>query len=86
MNNMFVYGAFNQDIGKWDTAAVTNMESMFMVASAFNQDIGNWNTTAVTDMSGMFMDAYAFQPGHRQVEHDRCDRHERYVRRRQRVP
>ena len=41
---------FNGDIGNWNTAQVTNMESMFASASAFNQDIGSWNTAQVTSM------------------------------------
>ncbi len=31
--------AFNQNIGAWNTAAVTNMAGMFQSAAAFNQDI-----------------------------------------------
>ena len=42
--------AFNQDIGSWNTAQVTDMYDMFDSASAFNQDIGSWNTAEVTDM------------------------------------
>ncbi|NDE17543.1 BspA family leucine-rich repeat surface protein, partial [bacterium] len=47
-------------MNNWNTAAVTNMSSMFEGATAFNQDIGNWNTAAVTNMSGMFGGASAF--------------------------
>ena len=52
--------AFNQDIGSWNTARVTNMQAMFVRASAFNHDIGEWNTEKVTDMIGMFNSASAF--------------------------
>ncbi len=52
--------AFNQPIGKWNTAKVTDMSDMFFRASAFNQPIGNWNTAAVTSMVAMFLSASAF--------------------------
>ena len=52
--------AFNQDIGSWNTAQVTDMNGMFRSASAFNQDIGDWNTEKVTSMEYMFHYASAF--------------------------
>ena len=48
--------AFNQDIGSWNTAQVTNMQIYVYAASAFNQDIGSWNTEKVTYYA---MDVYA---------------------------
>ena len=53
-------GAFNQDIGSWNTAEVTTMQHMFAGATAFNQDIGSWNTGQVTNMRAMFQHANAF--------------------------
>ena len=53
-------GAFNRDIGDWDTGMVTTMNRMFRNASVFNQDIGDWDTSRVTDMDSMFVSATAF--------------------------
>ena len=47
--------AFNQDIGSWNTAKVTDMDVCLIHASAFNQDIGSWNTAQVTDMDICFI-------------------------------
>jgi gliding motility-associated-like protein len=48
------------NIGSWNTGAVTNMVRMFSGASAFNQNIGAWNTGAVTTMQEMFSGASVF--------------------------
>jgi len=42
------------------TANVTNMRSMFGVATTFNQDISSWNVSNVTDMNNMFVIASIF--------------------------
>ena len=51
---------FNQDIGRWNTSSVINMEDMFHGSIVFNQDIGGWNTSNVINMKNMFSYAYAF--------------------------
>ena len=51
---------FNEDISRWDTSNVTNMESMFDGASSFNQPVEGWNTANVTDMAWMFSYAPSF--------------------------
>ena len=54
--------AFNQDIGSWNTAQVTDMGYMFQYASAFNHDISSWTGSAATTAQyDMFLDASAFQ-------------------------
>jgi gliding motility-associated-like protein len=47
------------NINTWNTASVTNMNSMFR-ATAFNQNISTWNTAAVTNMAFMFSGASVF--------------------------
>ena len=39
---------------------VTNLSSMFFLATIFNQNIGSWNVSLVTNMSFMFVVASAF--------------------------
>ena len=51
--------SFNQPIGSWDTANVTDMNYMFNSAM-FNQPIGSWNTANVTNMRNMFQSATNF--------------------------
>ncbi len=47
MASLFQDTSFNGDISHWDTAAVTDMNSMFNSATAFNGNISSWNTAAV---------------------------------------
>lgn len=65
MANMF-FGAsrFNQNIGDWNVANVTDMSGMFAGASSFDNDgsddIGMWNVANVAAMDRMFSSAIAF--------------------------
>jgi surface protein len=45
--------AFNQNIGNWNTGAVTSMFRMFFNAIVFNQNLGSWNLNANVDLSIM---------------------------------
>ena len=61
MQSMFRLAiAFNQNIGSWNTVAVTSFLDMFNGAIAFNQNIGSWNTIAVASMQAMFTGATSF--------------------------
>lgn len=44
----------NASMNNWSTATVTDMTSLFNLATLFNGNIGNWNTSNVTNMSQMF--------------------------------
>ena len=63
MNSAF-YGCENLTIeataGNPDLSNVTDMSSMFSLATAFNQDISEWDVSNVMDMHSMFYRAYAF--------------------------
>lgn len=50
---------FNEEIGNWNTANVTDMRMMFQGAKAFNQPLA-FDTGNVTSMHGMFYEAAAF--------------------------
>ena len=55
---------FNQNIGAWPVANVTDMNAMFSSATAFNNGansaIGTWNVAKVASMTDMFNGAAAF--------------------------
>ena len=55
MNMVYMASAFNQPIGEWNSAAVTNMTYMFYDASAFDQPSGERSTAAVTNMMSSFV-------------------------------
>ena len=45
---------FNQDISKWNTSEVTDMNCMFYCAKNFNQNISSWDISKVTTMKEIF--------------------------------
>ncbi len=51
---------FNENISRWDTSSVTNMQAIFRRASAFNQDISGWNVHKV-DSYRYFDDRSGFE-------------------------
>ena len=56
--------AGTDEMDKWDTSSVTDMNAMFNRAGDapyfFNADISGWDVSSVTDMNGMFNYALAF--------------------------
>ena len=49
MSEMFSLAKeFNQPIGSWNTANVTNMYATFYGATAFDQDLSQWDVGKVT--------------------------------------
>ena len=55
----FFRGAFDSQIGGWDTSKVRNMAYTFYFAKAFNSQLV-WDTSSVADMNNMFCNADAF--------------------------
>ena len=51
---------FDEDISRWNTAAVKTMRGMFYDAKSFDQDVSGWDMRAVADTSYMFHGASAF--------------------------
>jgi surface protein len=61
MNTMFYFAtAFNQNIGGWNVASVSDMSSALNGAAAFNQNIASWSTAAATTTASMFQSASTF--------------------------
>ncbi|MGI9256735.1 MAG: BspA family leucine-rich repeat surface protein [Salinispira sp.] len=60
MSMVFATSAFNGDISRWNTSAVTTMYRIFTGTSAFNGDISRWNVSSVTNMDSIFFQASAF--------------------------
>ncbi len=51
----------DSNVTLWDVSNVTDMSSMFLLASLFNQDISSWDVSSVTDMSFMFNFSNSFK-------------------------
>lgn len=49
-----------ENLDKWDTSNITNMNSLFSYAHNFNQDLQNWNVSNVQNMKAMFYGAKSF--------------------------
>ena len=46
--------AFNQNIGGWNTAKVSEMYSLFSSKTALNADISKWNAVSVSPNTDMY--------------------------------
>jgi hypothetical protein len=47
--------AFNQNIGGWNTAKVSEMYSLFSSKTALNADISKWNAVSVSPNTDMYV-------------------------------
>lgn len=54
LSGLFSRSSFDDDIGSWNTANVSDMSFTFNEAYLFNKELSNWNTSNVTNMMGMF--------------------------------
>jgi hypothetical protein len=57
IDNVEVRGSgamFNQNVGAWNTASVSNMASMFNGAAPFNQNLSGWNVLRVSNFASAF--------------------------------
>ena len=52
--------ASGEDLSKYCTSKVTNMDEMFSEDKSFNQDISNWDVSNVTEVDGIFNGATSF--------------------------
>jgi surface protein len=59
LNNLRDTGTFNADIGKWNTASVSNMQGIFSGVTAFNQNVAAWNVLRVSNLVSAFDSASA---------------------------
>ena len=62
MNNAFL-GASNLIMSATDApdlSQVTDLYTMFGLATSFNSDISSWNVSSITDIGGMFQNASSF--------------------------
>ena len=53
------FGAFSDDISKWDTHKVHNMTHMFFGNAELDLEFKHWNTTHVEDFSGFLANTKA---------------------------